>query len=178
MTMSRRSPDKRSDIRDRCRACRSAHAGYNSMRIALTLFLSALASFGASSALAQHQPQSATDRPLTPEERMQRRFPQPVRVGDLIGLRVLDENDLTIGIVRHVARAQNGKVLLIVAHTGPLGWGGRLVAVPIEAVAIFGRQLASLDMPRAEYASAATWKDGDAQLLGKEEKILIGLTRR
>jgi hypothetical protein len=53
-----------------------------------------------------------------------------------------------------------------------------LVAVPIEAVAIFGRQLASLDMPRTEYASAATWKDGDAQLLGKEEKILIGLTRR
>jgi hypothetical protein len=129
--------------------------------------------------LAQHQPQSAaTERPLTPQERMQRRFPQPVRVGDLIGLRVLDENDLTIGIVRHVARAQNGRVLLIVAHTGPLGWGGRLVAVPIETVAIFGRQLASLDMPRADYASAATWKAGDAQLLGEEEKILIGLTRR
>ena len=28
---------------------------------------------------------------LSPEERMQRRYPQPVRVGDLIGLPVLDE---------------------------------------------------------------------------------------
>ena len=98
-----------------------------------------------------------------------------MRVGDLIGLRVLDDNDVTIGIVRHVARTTEGKVLLIVAHTGPLGWGGRLVSVPIEAVAIFGRQLASLDMKPAEYASAATWTAGSTELLGIEEKIVIGL---
>lgn len=101
-----------------------------------------------------------------------------MRVGDLIGLRVLDDYDVTIGCVRHVARSQEGKVLLIVAHTGPLGWSGRLVGVPIQAIAIFGRQLASLDMKPAEYASAVTWSAGRAALLGPEEKILVGLTRR
>jgi hypothetical protein len=128
--------------------------------------------------LAQQQSQSPTEHQLNAEERMRRRFPQPVHVGDLIGLRVLDDNDVTIGIVRHVARTTEGKVFLIVAHTGPLGWGGRLVSVPIEAVAIFGRQLASLDMKPAEYASAATWTIESMELLGTEERILIGLTRR
>ena len=31
---------------------------------------------------------------------MQRRFPQPVRVGDLIGLPVLDDDSRTLGYVR------------------------------------------------------------------------------
>ena len=128
--------------------------------------------------LAQHQSQAVAEQQLTPEERMRRRFPQWVRVADLIGLRVLDYDDVTIGIVRHVARTSEGKIRLIVAHSGPLGWGGRLVSVPIEAVAIFGRQLASLDMAPAEYASAATWTSSGAELLGEEDKILIGLTKR
>ena len=158
------------------------------LRIVVTVVLGVLAGFGATSVpaqhkapsftLAQHQPQSAQEHQVSPEERMRRRFPQPVRVGDLIGLRVLDDYDVTISLVRHVARTQEGKVLLIVAHTGPIGWGGRLVAVPIEAVAIFGRQLASLDMKPAEYASAVTWSAARAAPLRPEEKILVGLTRR
>jgi PRC-barrel domain protein len=160
------------------------------MLIAITILLTGIICVGAISVpaqyvaptpaliLAQHQAQNPTEHQLNTEERMRRRFPQPVRVGDLIGLRVLDDNDVTIGIVRHVARTTEEKVLLIVAHTGPLGWGSRLVAVPIEAVAIFGRQLASLDMKPAEYASAVTWSAARAALLGPEEKILVGLTRR
>jgi hypothetical protein len=129
--------------------------------------------------VAQHAvlPQ-ATTPPDTPEERMRRRFPQPVRVGDLIGLRVLDDNDVTIGFVRQVVRAPSGKIVLIVAHSGVLGWGGRLVAVPIEVVAIFGRQLASLDMKPEEYAVAPTWSGAGGQVLAQDEMIAIGLTRR
>jgi hypothetical protein len=43
-------------------------------------------------------------KPMPMQERMLRRFPQPVRVGDLIGLRVLDDDDSTIGFVRQVVR--------------------------------------------------------------------------
>lgn len=128
--------------------------------------------------LVQHEAGAAPQPAIAPEERMRRRFPQPVRVGNLIGLRVLDDNDVTIGIVRHVVRTTEGKIQLIIAHTGPLAWGGRLVAVPVEAVAIFGRQLASLDMQPEEYKSAATWQAADAQVLPPEEKIMVGLTRR
>jgi hypothetical protein len=128
---------------------------------------------------AQHQSRPATTpQEETQQDRLRRRFPQPVRVGDLIGLRVVDDNDATIGVVRQAARTAEGRILLIVAHTGVLRWGGRLVAVPIEAVGIFGRQLASLDMKPEEYASAPTWTGAGAQLIAPDEMIAIGLTRR
>jgi hypothetical protein len=89
--------------------------------------------------------------PLPPaEQRMLRRFPQPVRVGDLIGLPVLDENHRTIGYVRKVVRTAQNKVELIVDYDGWFGWEAHPVAVPIEVVGIQGRQLASLDMPRSD----------------------------
>ena len=77
---------------------------------------------------------------LSPEEKMRRRFPQPVRVGDLIGLPLLDWDDSTLGYVRHVVRTPEGKIQLIVNQGRLFGWGGRLVQVPIEAVAILARQ--------------------------------------
>jgi hypothetical protein len=89
--------------------------------------------------------------PLPPaEQRMLRRFPQPVRVGDLIGLPVLDENHRTIGYVRKVVRTAQNKVELIVDYDGWFGWEAHPLAVPIEVVGIQGRQLASLDMPRSD----------------------------
>ena len=65
---------------------------------------------------------------------------QEIKAGDLIGLPLLDDGDLTIGHVRHVVRTPEGKILLIVTHGGWLGpwfgFGARLVAVPIEVVAV------------------------------------------
>ena len=40
---------------------------------------------------------------------MRRRFPQPVRVGDLIGLPVLDDSHVTIGLVRQAVRTPEGR---------------------------------------------------------------------
>ena len=117
-------------------------------------------------------------KPMTPPERMQARFPQPVRVGDLIGLPLLDDNSCTLGHVREVVRTADDKIELIVAYGGLLGWGARLVAVPIEVVGIQGRELASLDMPRSEYAAAPTWRDAGAQPLPKDSMIKIALARR
>lgn len=114
----------------------------------------------------------------SPEEKMQRRFPQPVRVGHLIGLPILDDNDRTIGYVKSVVRTDDGKIHLIVPYGGFLGWGQRLVAVPIEVVAIAGRQLAALDMPRAEFDTAPAWDASQAQPIEANEFIRVGLYRR
>src|SRR4051794_7762761 len=57
-----------------------------------------------------------------PEEIMSQRFPQPVRVGDLIGLPVLDFDDSTIGYIRQVARTPDGKIQLIVPYWYWFGW--------------------------------------------------------
>ena len=94
------------------------------------------------------------NKPMPMAERMNRRFPQPVRVGDLIGLPVLDDTFFDAWL-RPPGRAHAaGKIELIVSYSRWFGWFGRPVAVPIEVVGIEGRQLASLDMPRSEYATA------------------------
>jgi hypothetical protein len=122
-------------------------------------------------------PQQAAPE-LSPEQRMQRRHPQPVGVGALIGLPVLDFDDRTLGYVRSVVRTADGRIKLIVLYGGFLGWGRRPVAVPIEAVGIAGRQLAALDMTRAEFDAAPYWADPRSRRLAAGETIRIGLYRR
>ena len=116
-------------------------------------------------------------KPMPMAERMNRRFPQAVRVGDLIGLPVLDDRSSTLGFVRKVVRTAAGKTVLIVSYSRWFGWFGRPVAVPIEVVGIEGRQLASLDMPRSEYAAAPTWQGQGATALPDDATIRIALAR-
>jgi hypothetical protein len=119
--------------------------------------------------------------PVTPEQRMQLRFPQKVRVGDLIGLAVLDDSHSTLGFVREVVREKDGKVELVIGYGeifSYLGWDTRLVAVPIEVVGIRGRELASLDMSRGEYTAAPTWRqDGATVVLPPDATIRVALCR-
>ena len=105
-------------------------------------------------------PPTGMDEPIShaDDERMKRRFPQAGASRRSIGLPVLDDRSSTLGFVRQVVRTPQGKIELIVAYSGWFGWFGRPVAVPIEVVGIEGRQLASLDMPRSEYAAAPTWQ--------------------
>jgi hypothetical protein len=120
----------------------------------------------------------APNAPMTPEQKMQRRYPQPVKVGDLIGLRVLDDDDRTLGRIRMVVRTPEGKIQLVVPYGGFLGLRQRLVAVPIEVVAIAGRQVAALDMDRAAFDTAPTWTEGTSPALPASEMIRIALYKR
>ena len=115
--------------------------------------------------------------PMPMNERMLKRFPQPVRVGDLIGLPVLNENASTLGHVRQVVRTPQGNIELIVSYSRFWGWFGRPVAVPLEVVGIEGRQLVSLDMGSDEYADAPTWQEKDATALPNDATIRIALAR-
>jgi hypothetical protein len=116
--------------------------------------------------------------PLSPEQKMEKRFPQPARAGDLIGLPLLDYDDRTIGRVKFVVRSQAGKLQLIVAQGGFLGWGQRLVAVPIEVVAIAARQIAALDMTREEIGAAPAWNATLTTPVGPDDVIRIALYKR
>lgn len=115
---------------------------------------------------------------LTPAERMAERFPQKVRVGDLVGLPLLDFDDRTLGYVREVARTPEGGIVLVVPVGGWFGHGGRPVAVPLETVAILGRQIALLDIPRAELPQRTTWAPKDGAPIAGDEIIRIAITRR
>jgi hypothetical protein len=115
--------------------------------------------------------------PMPMNERMLKRFPQPVRVGDLIGLPVLDQNASTLGYVRQVVRTPQGEIELVILYSRWWGWFGRPVAVPIEVVGIEGRQLVSLDMPPSAYAAAPTWRGSDAAVLQADATIRVALAR-
>jgi PRC-barrel domain len=148
-------------------------------RLMQSIVMQAVAAGAAAQAAA---PDSTTKADPSPEERMNQRFPQPIRAGDLIGLPVLDYDDRTIGHVRHVVRTPQGRIQLIVTQggwpTGWFDWRARLVPVPIEAVAILGRQLAALDMTREEFAAAPTWSNADGEPIAPNDMIRIALTRR
>jgi hypothetical protein len=125
-------------------------------------------------------PPAATGDAVQPSpagQRMLRRFPQPVRVGNLIGLPVIDENHRTIGYVRKVVRTARNKVELIVDYDGWFGWEAHPVAVPIEVVGIQGRELASIDMPRGEYVTAPAWQQTDETAISDDDSVKIALSK-
>ena len=115
---------------------------------------------------------------MAAEERMKRRYPQPIRVGALIGARVSDNDSRTIGFVRQVVRTPQNRIDLIIDCGGWFGWGARPVAVPIAVLGVFGREVASLDMPRSEYASAPTWRSAGDTVLPNDDSVRIALARR
>jgi len=118
-----------------------------------------------------------TRRPMPMNERYLRRFPQPARVRDLVGLPVLDLHSSTLGYVRQIVRTSVGKIEFIVDYSWFWGWFGRPVAVPLEALGIEGRQFVSLDMPRSEYAAAPTWHDTEATPLPADTIVSVALAR-
>ena len=131
-------------------------------------------------------PQDAAPKPeektYTPEQRFERRYPQAVKVGHLIGLPVLDDRDSTYGYIRAVVRGGDGKFHLIVPYRGWLGWaptdlGRKTVAVPVEAVAILARQVIALDFKRDLFAAAPEYTGTEAPL-GADETIRMAVYRR
>ncbi len=126
--------------------------------------------------------EQAKEERLSPEEQMRRRFPQPARVRDVIGLPVLDWSDNTLGYVQRVVRTRDGKIQLIVRYGGWFGWIGwwqRPVAVPIEVVALIGPHVGALDMTPDQFRNAPTWQpSADSTEIAGDEVIRVAITRR
>jgi hypothetical protein len=150
--------------------------------IAATIWLGCLVASFDAHAQAMVPPTGMEDasKPMPMLDRMNRRFPQPARVGDLIGLPVLDDSASTLGYVQQVVRNPAGQISLIVSYNKWFGWFGwftRPVAVPIEATGIEGKQIISLDMPPGEYATAPTWQPQNAMPFSNNDTIRIALAR-
>jgi hypothetical protein len=71
------------------------------------------------------------------------RFPQPVRVGDLLGRQVLRpvESQDVLGRVRRVVRDGNGQIRVVVDFGGLFGFGSRPIAVPVDAMVLLGQDM-------------------------------------
>lgn len=71
------------------------------------------------------------------------RFPQPVRVGDLLRRDVLQPvpSQRVLGTVRSVVRDASGTIAVVVEYGGFLGFGARPIAVPIDATVLLGQDM-------------------------------------
>jgi len=127
---------------------------------------------------AHSQAREAPPDNRTPEERMAARFPQKVRVGDLIGIPVQDYDDRILGYVTDVARTPEGKIVLVMPEGGWFGRRGRPLPIPIETVAILARHLNLLDIPRDDVPKLSTWNMADGRSIDRNEIIRIAIGRR
>jgi hypothetical protein len=117
------------------------------------------------------------ENPMPMKERYLKRFPQPARVGDLVGMPVLDLNSKTLGYVQQVVQTSAGEIEFIVGYSRWWGWFGRPVAVPLEVLGIEGGHLVSLDMPLSEYDAAPTWHATGTTPLPADATVRVALSR-
>lgn len=118
--------------------------------------------------------------PLPPglAEKAARRFPQPVRVGDLIDRAVLEpkESQPVLGRVDALVRRPDGGVDLVMRYGGILGFGTRRITVPTEAMALLGEYVAVMDLTPDELARLPT-TPVPTQRLANDDHIRMGLVR-
>lgn len=71
------------------------------------------------------------------------RFPQPVRVGSLLGREVLRpvESQTVLGRVAQLVRTGQGTIAVVLEYGGFLGIGRRPIAVPLDAMVLLGADM-------------------------------------
>jgi hypothetical protein len=107
------------------------------------------------------------------------RFPQPVRVGDLIGRDVLQpvESQNVLGHVRSLVRDGDGPVLVVIAYGGFLGIGGRLIAVPIDALVLLGQDVEVAAYTPAQLRRFPTFSPSGATPVADDATVKVGLAK-
>ena len=108
-----------------------------------------------------------------------KRFPQPVRVGDLLGRDVVKpvESQPVLGHVAAVVRRPDGGLDMVIHYGGVLRIGSHPIAVPVEAMALIGPYLAAVGFTPEQLALFAPVPFPHAGTLGPDERISVGIVR-
>jgi hypothetical protein len=107
------------------------------------------------------------------------RFPQPVRVGDLIGREVLRpvESQDVLGRVRRVVRGGNGQIMVVVDFGGFLGFGSRPIAVPVDAMVLLGQDMEIVAFTPKQLQQFPTFSLSDTTDVPNDTIIKVGLAK-
>jgi hypothetical protein len=107
------------------------------------------------------------------------RFPQPVRVGDLIGREVLRpvESQEVLGRVRRVVRDQNGQIMVVVDFGGFLGFGSRPIAVPVDAMVLLGQDMEIVAFTPKQLRQFPTFSPAGGTDVPDDATIKVGLAK-
>ena len=106
-----------------------------------------------------------------------KRYPQPVRVGDLIHRLVLEpgEQRTILGHVAQVVRTRDGKEAIVMDYGGWFGFGTRPIAVPTDAMVLLGSELEVLDFTPDQLRGFPSYLGAGAVPLAPDDMIRMGL---
>jgi hypothetical protein len=107
------------------------------------------------------------------------RFPQPVRVGDLLGrdvLRPVESQDV-LGRVRRLVRDRNGQILVVVDFGGFLGFGSRPIAVPVDAMVLLGQDMEIVAFTPEQLRQLPTFSPAGTIDIADDTIIRVGLAK-
>ncbi len=108
-----------------------------------------------------------------------RRFPQPVRVGDLLHRAVLKpvESQDVLGHVDQVLRGPDGAVSVVMRYGGLLGLGTHPIAVPLDAMVLVGQVLEVIGLTPRQLRELPAYQGGDGVELPDDAVIKVGLAK-
>jgi hypothetical protein len=107
------------------------------------------------------------------------RFPQPVRVGDLLGrpvLRPVESQDV-LGRVRRIVRDGTGQIVVVVDFGGFLGFGRRAIAVPVDAMVVVGQDMEIVAFTPDQLRQFPTFSSAGATDIPENTTIKVGLAK-
>jgi len=107
------------------------------------------------------------------------RFPQPVRVGDLLHRLVLRpvEAQTILGRVHAVVRDTQGEILIVISYGGFMGFGGRPIAVPADAMALLGEDLEVVAFTPRQLTAFPSFTGHGTTVIPDDTTIKMGLAK-
>ena len=107
------------------------------------------------------------------------RFPQPVRVGDLLHRDVLEpvESQNRLGTVRQVVRGHDGAVAVVINYGGFLGFATRPIAVPIDAMVLLGQDMEVVAYTPRQLTAFPTFSADGTTPVPADTIIRVGLAK-
>ena len=107
------------------------------------------------------------------------RFPQPVRVGDLLHKEVLEpvESQTLLGTVRQVVRDGDGTIEIVIDYGGFLGLGTRPIAVPVDAMVLVGQVMEVVAYKPAQLQRFPTFSPAGSTTVPADTTIRVGLAK-
>ncbi|MBV9785119.1 MAG: hypothetical protein JO264_15015 [Acidisphaera sp.] len=112
-------------------------------------------------------------------EAASRRFPQAVRVGDLVQREVLQpiESQPRLGRVREVVQQADGTIDVVVEYGGLFGLFARPIAVPVDAMVLLGEYMEIVDFTPKQLRHFKTFDGAGTTKLPGDSIIRVGLAR-
>ncbi len=107
------------------------------------------------------------------------RFPQPVRVGDLLGrpvLRPVESQDV-LGRVQRLVRGGDGTIMVVVDFGGFLGFGRRPIAVPVDALVLLGQDVEIVAFTPEQLRQFPTFSPTGTTDVADDTIIKVGLAK-